>query len=447
MDADDRVDVLAISAFPGDYTPTDTSVIGGLAREGVSVAALARRKAADLRPSFGCWLSEPVEGQDGFARILCFEPLTRGVPTDVMDDFFRGVAALSGASFAVRSIAMSIFASGDQHYPPEEVLQILLRAAQRWMSAAFPLRTLRIVSNQRDFGGLREVFRRFDAALATRRPARTVDVDIFLAAAEDDEPLADVVCHVMSVVSPGISTFRAFAADTVASVVAKDARRDALDASRRVMALITPNFLRSRSCLDALAWAMFREGVSSAPLLFPIYMRQADLKGTLEVLRMVDCRDMNLNSLRAVAALLAIEAQGFRDLTDGAAPGGTRALMATRSAAQMLGIPVLGTSRRQSDPGAPGSVSQESMLLHLCISMFKPEEFRVFLRHLPGGPGLMASLADCNGMAPLVYFDRAIEALARFKLLDRDFFDRLRAERPGRVDEITCVEVVGSAAA
>ena len=73
---DERVDLLVVSAFPNDYTPTPTSLIGALQRKGVSVLALSTDKAADLRGAFSCWLSKDLSAQfpsAGFRRILCFE--------------------------------------------------------------------------------------------------------------------------------------------------------------------------------------------------------------------------------------------------------------------------------------------------------------------------------------------------------------------------------------
>ena len=48
----DAVDLLIMSAFPGDYIPTPTSLIGGLHRKGLSVARLAAMKDRTERRRF-----------------------------------------------------------------------------------------------------------------------------------------------------------------------------------------------------------------------------------------------------------------------------------------------------------------------------------------------------------------------------------------------------------
>lgn len=81
----DRVDVLIISAFPDDYTPTPGSLIGALAARGISVGELARDKAVDLHPTSSCWMSHEILAKPGglaLKRILCFEPRERRRASD-----------------------------------------------------------------------------------------------------------------------------------------------------------------------------------------------------------------------------------------------------------------------------------------------------------------------------------------------------------------------------
>ena len=70
-------DVMIVTAFPGDYSPVRTSVIGALHSLGVSVQALSEGSIREF-PSLHCWLSEPLLRDQaqriGAKRILCFEP-------------------------------------------------------------------------------------------------------------------------------------------------------------------------------------------------------------------------------------------------------------------------------------------------------------------------------------------------------------------------------------
>jgi hypothetical protein len=77
----EAIDLLVVSAFPNDYIPTPSSLIGALYQKGLSVAALANNKEEDLRDNFSCWLSKEIKFQKRelhFRRLLCFEPLIRG---------------------------------------------------------------------------------------------------------------------------------------------------------------------------------------------------------------------------------------------------------------------------------------------------------------------------------------------------------------------------------
>lgn len=148
MEPADAADILVISAFPDDYTPTDTSLIGALHAKGVSVRDLAAHKAVDLREACCCWMStELIDPPPGiyFRRILCFEPLVRGDAPQVLEDLFRGLTPFLNDAKPAYSVAMPLLASGHQAVPIVAMLGNLVRIAIRWMEFGLPLCRLRIV--------------------------------------------------------------------------------------------------------------------------------------------------------------------------------------------------------------------------------------------------------------------------------------------------------------
>ena len=89
-----------------------SSLIGALFQKGVSVYDLAQNKAVDLRQTCSCWLSSQVPATDPgiqFDRILCFEPLVRGDPPDVVGDIFRALTPFLGADPPIRMAAIMYF--------------------------------------------------------------------------------------------------------------------------------------------------------------------------------------------------------------------------------------------------------------------------------------------------------------------------------------------------
>src|SRR4051794_30552377 len=88
------VDVLVVSAFHNVYSPTAGTLIGALNDKGISVRALAKSKAIDMRDQFSCWMSSEIEEDIpgiAFKRILCFEPLAKGNPSEVVGDIFQSL--------------------------------------------------------------------------------------------------------------------------------------------------------------------------------------------------------------------------------------------------------------------------------------------------------------------------------------------------------------------
>jgi hypothetical protein len=144
LPAEHAVDVLVVSAFPDDYTPTYSSLIGALDSHGISVAALATKKEFDLRKFSSCWLSHVIDRPDvHFRRILCFEPLTRGRGTEVVGDIFRSIIPFTTGQPPISQIALPLVATGIQGEPPAAMLEALVDAAVHWLSAGMPLEKIK----------------------------------------------------------------------------------------------------------------------------------------------------------------------------------------------------------------------------------------------------------------------------------------------------------------
>jgi hypothetical protein len=171
-------DLLVVSAFAGDYVPTQTSVIGALGRLGIDVGALARNPTYDFRNTpLRSWVSAPLlsSSKDAvhvinppkFGRIMCVE-MEAGLPPalgSVFSSLF-GVLALMdqqlGSSGAIRTIAMPALGTGDQGHSVAEVVDQLVTSARDALGNARHLERLVFVAYSAD------VATAFQNALETR---------------------------------------------------------------------------------------------------------------------------------------------------------------------------------------------------------------------------------------------------------------------------------------
>lgn len=156
-DMDPELELLVVSAFRGDYTPTDRSVIGALHRRGINVGELARRPALDLRVGLGTWVSEPLPQPDCYQRLVCVEldDARRIDLAGTLRDLF-GVLTIfegregfrNGGSGAPESygVTLPMLASGDQALPQERVLAALVPAARQALHASPWLQRVRFVA-------------------------------------------------------------------------------------------------------------------------------------------------------------------------------------------------------------------------------------------------------------------------------------------------------------
>lgn len=304
------VDVLVVSAFPNDYSPTYTSLIGALWRKGLSVAALAEQKDVDLRQAFSCWLSQSLDQRlDGipYKRILCFEPRFRGNPPEVVGDIFRALAPALAGPPLLQTVAMPVVAAGDQRYSISAMLDPLLDAAIHWMRAGMPLQMLKIVVRSHSQGEeALPIFRGWRDKVASANgqtlSRRHDEFDVFISYAHEDAGPVDVlVDHLHQ------NSLRLFLDRIQLSTGSAWQHRisSAIDRSKRLVAFYSPSYIQSKVCQEEfnIAWARARE--LEREIIFPVYWQTANLPTYMKMLLYSDCREAQVANLRQVAQQIA----------------------------------------------------------------------------------------------------------------------------------------------
>lgn len=294
--ASEACDLLVVSAIPGSYFPTQGSLIGALARKGVSIEALAQRKQVDLRNTCSCWLSEELGGPAdrlGYRRILCFEPAGEGSPAEFVGDIFRALLPFLGES-GFRTVAMPVVSSGDAGNPVAEMLRALVEAATNWMSLGVSLERLLIFTpltpdKQEEARALFAELKRSHAPSATAQD-ETWDYDIFLSYAHADGEHAAFIAEELEQAEPAVRLFLDRQRLNPGSSWQHEIF-DALDSSNRVLALYSPDYVRSKVCKEEfnIAWARGRE--LERQVLFPVYLFTAPLPTYMKLVQYVDCRE------------------------------------------------------------------------------------------------------------------------------------------------------------
>jgi hypothetical protein len=315
-----RVDVLVVSAFPNDYQPTPTSLIGTLAAKGLSVADLARSPEADLRDNFSCWLSRKVTARPrgcSFHRVLCFEPLARGSPPELVGDIFRALAPFVYAEPSIRSIAMPILAAGDQGYSISTMLPPMLDAAVHWLAIGFPLSIIKlVVRSSSALSEARPIFdkyRRRAATKSTRRATSSVrdmsaEYDVFISYARHDQNTADHLAKHL-----GQHGLRVFLDRTEIKIGASWQQKifDSLESCAMTAVLYSPEYLQSKNCKEEfnISWARRRE--TDREIIFPLLIRDAALPTYMRMLNYLDCRINDKNKVAAAADRIASTVRQF----------------------------------------------------------------------------------------------------------------------------------------
>jgi hypothetical protein len=304
----EAVDLLVMSAFPDDYIPTHSSLIGSLSRRGVSVAELAADKEVDLRRFSSCWLSREISRPDlHFRRILCFEPRFRGRAGEVVGDIFRSIIPFTTSQPPITQIAIPLVASGDQGELPEAMLEALVDAAVHWLSVGLPLERIKIVLHK-SVQSLGEAFARVKQRLSQPEPGQQESpylFDIFVSYSQKNMEAVDTLVGCLRAERPSLRVFLD-RMELRPGAAWQEHIFDALDASRKVICAFSPDYLTSKVCKEEFNIALFRHRESSEGVLLPVYMYTTILPTYMKLVQYTDVREGDPVKI-ALAAKAVIE--------------------------------------------------------------------------------------------------------------------------------------------
>jgi hypothetical protein len=307
----EATDLLVVSAFPDDYLPVRGGVIGSLAAAGVSVADLARTKEVDLRSFSSCWLSRRLDRADiPFQRILCFEPASRGKAPELVGDIFRSLFPFTSGEAALRRIALPLVASGDQGEPRDVMLSALADASVHWLGAGLPVDRIDIVVHPRDdTAALRQRFAVVKArhvAATEPKPEPEFAFDFFVSYSHANKEAADVLVAELVQRKPGLRVFLD-RLELQMGAAWQQKIFESLDQSRKVVCLLSPEYLSSKICQEEFNLGLLRHRDSEESVLLPLYLRTAALPTYMKAIQWEDVREADSAKLRWAAGRLVGE--------------------------------------------------------------------------------------------------------------------------------------------
>lgn len=146
---DFKVDVLAISAFRGDYEPVSGTVIDALLKNcQVDLKALSGHREFDLVDVFGCWIAKAVPDTK-FERILCAEMVGGKFEIrEVIENVFAVLSMLEMKNVKPQTLALPILGAGQQQQSATVVIRELLDCSLRYMHHSPNIRKIIFVARR-----------------------------------------------------------------------------------------------------------------------------------------------------------------------------------------------------------------------------------------------------------------------------------------------------------
>jgi hypothetical protein len=297
------VDVLVISAFPNDYTPTPRSLIGSLDKNGISVKALARDKLEDKRASSYCWISRPLEmeiPERRFRQIMCYEPPYAVHPAEAVGNVFRCLASYSTSDTSIATVAMPLLSTGVAAVPIADMIEPLVDAAKHWMKNGLPIKRLMLVEHSEtkayEMKGAFSLLKKWYEKDASGHDT-TTDYDIFISYCQKNSTEADLVHHELLQQKSHLKIFMD-RMELEPGMAWQQKIFNSLVRCRKIMTLYSPAYLSSNACQEEFNIAQLLH-LKKKDVLFPVYLFNADpLPQYMTFWHYMDCREADVMKLK-----------------------------------------------------------------------------------------------------------------------------------------------------
>lgn len=305
----ENVDVMVISAFPDDYTPTHGSLIGSLHKQGISIEALSKDKLEDKRASSYCWISKPM-GKEypkrRFKQIMCYEPPHAVNPAEAVGNVFRCLASYPITDVSISTVAMPILSTGDAAVPLAEMIEPLVDTAVHWMMNGLPLNRLMLVERSERkayemkgaFSILKKMYERNTSSTKIKS-----DYDIFISYCQKNDREADYVHSELHLLNPGVKIFMD-RIELEPGMAWQQKIFNSLVRCRKIMTLYSPDYLSSKACQEEFNIAQLLH-YKKKDVLFPVYLFNADpLPEYMTFWQYIDCREADIMKLKKACGKL-----------------------------------------------------------------------------------------------------------------------------------------------
>src|SRR5262249_44092471 len=127
--------------------------------------------------------------------------------------------------------------------------------------------------------------------------------DVFLSYAHHDAALARVAYDTLTAANPGLTVFYHRKTLTPGASWLMEIA-ETLDASRRVVALYTPEYWQSPYCKDEFIAAFTRQHDTGGRILYPIFLRSVTIPYLFRSIQYDDCREDDRAKLLAACQAL-----------------------------------------------------------------------------------------------------------------------------------------------